>query len=99
MSTETTIDPAKLRKGARDELAALKTAHGVIDDLSAIVDERWSEVYSRQDRLKAIFERLGADLSGFQFDSDMDGDILLAKLDELDAAAKRAGEGTCPGGC
>lgn len=99
MSTETTIDPAKLRQGARDELAALMVAHDVINDLSAAVDERWSEVYRSQDRLRAIFERLGADLAGFQFDSDMDGDILLAKLDELDAAAKRAGEGTCPGGC
>jgi hypothetical protein len=90
MSTETTTDPAKLRQGARDELAALRVAHGVIDDLSAIVDERWCEIYARQARLREIFKRLEADLGDFQFDSDVDGDILLAKLDELDAAAKAA---------
>lgn len=88
--SETTIDPAKLRHYARDELASLKVAHGVISDLSAVVDERWGEVYRSQDRLRAIFERLGVDLSSLRFDSGMDGDILLAKLDELDAAAKAA---------
>jgi hypothetical protein len=83
MTTETKLDPAKLRQGARDDLASLAVAYGVINDLTAVVDERWSEVYRTEARIRAIFGYLGCpQLVGGPFDIP----TVLAKLTEMDAA-------------
>ena len=84
-TTETTrLDPAKLRQDARDALASLTVAYAVINDLTGIVDERWSEVYRTEARIRAIFGHLGGpQLVGGPFDIP----TVLAGLDEMDAAA------------
>ena len=92
-TTETTqaprpkLDPAKLRQGARDDLASLAVAYGVINDLTAVVDERWSEVYRTEARIRVIFGHLGCPQL---VDGPFEIWTVLAKLDEWDAAAKEA---------
>jgi hypothetical protein len=84
-TTETRIDPARLRQGARDVLADLAVTEGVIDALTTIVDEHWGQVYRSQSRIREIVGRLGCtDLADGSFDSGK----VLARLDELDAAAQ-----------
>ena len=83
------LNPAKLRQGARDDLAGLAVAYGVINDLTAVVDERWSEVYRTEARIRAIFGHLGCPQL---VDGPFDIPAVLARLDELDAAATTEGQ-------
>jgi hypothetical protein len=80
------LDPAKLRQHARDDLASLAVAHGVINDLTAMTDERWRDVYRLEARIRVIFGHLGCP----QFtDGPFDPGTVLAKLDELEASDER----------
>jgi hypothetical protein len=80
-----TISPAKLRKGARDELASLAVEHGVIDALTITVDEHWGAVYRTEARIRAIFGRLGCPQL---VDGPFDIAGVLARLDEMEAAGE-----------
>jgi hypothetical protein len=82
MTAALRLDPAKLRQHARDDLASLAVHHAVISDLTAVVDERWSDVYQIEARVRVILGHLGCPEFA---DGPFDDAAVLARLDEMEA--------------
>jgi hypothetical protein len=70
MTTESRIDPAKLRAAGRDLLAQLDARHEVISNLQQVVDDTWRQAYDIEARIKAILVRLGLTSASEPFDEN-----------------------------
>jgi hypothetical protein len=70
MTTESRIDPAKLRVVGRDLLAQLDARHEVISNLQQVVDDTWRQAYDIEARIKAILVHLGLTSASEPFDEN-----------------------------
>jgi hypothetical protein len=70
MTTESSIDPAKLRAAGRDLLAQLDARHEVISNLQQVVDDTWRQAYDIEARIKVILVRLGLASASEPFDEN-----------------------------
>lgn len=119
MSTETyaaeiAADPvkaAKLREHIRGDLADYAVTLGVINELSAITDSKWHDLYADEARIRQWMGVLGLSLAAGAFSHE----AALALLDETDKAHREGvramteglayepgldtAGGLCPGGC
>ncbi len=86
------LDRAKLRAAARADLASLAVHHGVIDALSAAVDEKWRDVYATEAHVRIIFRHLGLSLRDGPFDHEAAAKMLKGAWPGAREEAAKAGE-------